>query len=206
MSLTTYSGLQGEIAAWLRRSDLTAEIPTFIALAEAQMNRRLKTLSQMAKTTLSVNAEYVDYPADFNGVITLDLATSPVTRLKYIGPDGLTDLTATRYATPAKPRFYSIVGSQIRFWPAPDTAYTADLTYTQSVPALSDAAPTNWVLANHPDAYLYGALTQSAPYLKADERLATWTALFTQVIADINANDDWKMLGAQPARRPRSFG
>ena len=42
MALATYADLQGEIASWLRRADLSAEIPTFIALAEAQMNRRLR--------------------------------------------------------------------------------------------------------------------------------------------------------------------
>jgi hypothetical protein len=206
VSLTSYSDLQVEVTQWLRRPDLAGEIPTFITLAEAQLNRRLKTLYQMARTTLSIDAEYVAYPADFNGLITLDLQTAPVTRLKYIGPDGLTDLTATRYANPAKPLYFSVIGADFRFWPAPDTAYTGDLTYTQSIPALSASNTSNWLLTNHPDAYLYGALMQAAPYLKSDERLQTWAGLFTQVIDDINRNDDWRMLGAQPARRPRSFG
>lgn len=206
MSLTNYSGLKAEVAAWLRRADLTAEIPTFIALAEAQMNRKLKTLNQMARTTVAVNAEFVNYPADFNGVVTFDLQTSPVTRLKWFGADAITDLTATRYASPAKPLKYGLIGAQFRFWPAPDQAYTADLTYWQTIPGLSDSNTTNWLLTNHPDAYLYGALAQSAPYLKADERLAVWSGLFERTVADINTNDDYRTLGAQPARRTRSFG
>jgi len=35
MALTTYTELKASIADWLNRSDLTAAIPDFISLAEA---------------------------------------------------------------------------------------------------------------------------------------------------------------------------
>ena len=39
MALGTFTELKDAIADWLDRSDLTARIPDFIALAEARINR-----------------------------------------------------------------------------------------------------------------------------------------------------------------------
>ena len=38
-----------------------------------------------------------------------------------------------------------------------------------------------------PDAYLYGALLQSAPYLQEDARLESWGALYRSAVDAVNA-------------------
>jgi len=43
MSFSNYSALQTTIASYLGRTDLTAMIPTFITLAEARLQRELRT-------------------------------------------------------------------------------------------------------------------------------------------------------------------
>ena len=53
------------------------------------------------------------------------------------------------------------------------------MQYYAKTEALSDSATSNWILENAPDAYLYGALLQAAPYLGDDARTQIWTALFT---------------------------
>ena len=187
MPLSTYADLKAEVAAWLRRADLTAEIPGFIALAEAQMNRRLRVRPMTARLSQSWTDEYVDLPSDFLSERLVKVTSGGATRLlRYLTPEE-TDLGVA--AAAGRPRFYSLYGGQLRLHPAPDAAYDAELVYLQALPALSDANPSNWLLAAHPDAYLYGALTQSAPYLRADERLQTWTALLTTVLADIETSD-----------------
>lgn len=189
MPLASYSDLQAEVASWLRRSDLSAEIPTFIALAEAQMNRRLRVRPMAALVSASWNAEYVPLPGDFlaeREVSVID-GTGGKHRLAYLAPEPM-DLAA-RAPSSGRPRFYGLYGGQLRLHPAPDQTYAAELVYLQAIPALSDGAPSNWLLTAHPDAYLYGALAQSAPYLKADERLSTWSSLFLGVLADIEAAD-----------------
>lgn len=201
MPLATYSDLQTEIAAWLRRSDLSAEIPGFIALAEAQMNRRLRVRPMLARLAQTWSAEYQDLPADFlaeREVTVLDGGGAP-RPIDYLAPDQI-DISI-RTNAPARPRFYGLYGAQIRLSPPPDKAYSGQLIYLQAIPALSNANPTNWMLQRHPDAYLYGALAQSAPYLRADERLQTWGTLFTTVLADIEAAD---RTGAAARLRPRA--
>ena len=42
MAITNYTQLQSSIASWLLRDDLTAVIPDFITLAEAQFNREIR--------------------------------------------------------------------------------------------------------------------------------------------------------------------
>ena len=188
MPLATYADLKSEVAAWLRRVDLTAEIPTFIALAEAQINRRLRVRPMAARVALTWLDEYADLPDDFLAEREATVTAGGVThRLAYLTPEQMD--AGARTASSGRPRFYGLYGGQMRLHPAPDQAYAGDLVYLQTIPALSDSQPTNWLLAAHPDAYLYGALTQSAPYLKADDRLQTWGSLFTAVLADIEAAD-----------------
>lgn len=188
MALSTYDDLKAELASWLRRSDLAAEIPSFIALAEAQMNRRLRARPMTARLSQSWAAEYVDLPGDFLSERLVKITSGgSTTVLRYLTPE---DMDAkTRTAASGRPRFYALYGAELRLHPAPDTAYAAELVYLQALPALSESNPSNWLLASHPDAYLYGALTQSAPYLRADDRLQTWTSLFGAVLTDIETAD-----------------
>jgi hypothetical protein len=189
LPLASYSDLKDEVASWLRRSDLDAEVPTFVALAEAQMNRRLRVRPMAARLITSWAAEYVNLPADFlaEREVSVTDGSGGKHRLAYLSPEPM-DL-ASQAPSSGRPRFYGLYGGQLRLHPAPDQAYAAELVYLQAIPALSGVNPSNWLLAAHPDAYLYGALAQSAPYLRADERLPLWSSLFLGVLADIEAAD-----------------
>src|SRR6185503_2733971 len=83
------------------------------------------------------------------------------------------------------PRFFSVVGGEFQFFPAPSQAYNAELTFYQRIPALSASNSTNWLLTLNPDAYLYGSLLQAAPYLKDDARTSTWAQIFETILSDI---------------------
>jgi hypothetical protein len=208
LALDTYADLQAEIASWLRRSDLTVEIPSFIALAEAQMNRRLRVRQMTARLCDSWTGEYVDLPADFLSERLVKLIVGGTAHvLRYLTPEEMD--AKVRTVAAGRPRFYALYGGELRLHPKPDTTYAAELVYLQALPALSDANPSNWLLASHPDAYLYGALTQSAPYLRADERLQTWTALFGAVLTDIENGDRTgsaaKLMTDAPMARGRDF-
>src|SRR5262249_4236945 len=79
----------------------------------------------------------------------------------------------------------------------PDMIYTGTLVYWQSFTPLSGSTPSNWILASHPDVYLYGALTQAAPYLIDDARLLTWGNLFTTALEDLLKSDPLPNDGAK---------
>jgi hypothetical protein len=199
MALDSYANLQIAIGNFLNRSDLAAAIPDFITLAEAQMLRRLAESWQsgrmlprkmVAVTAVTINAEYANLPADFLGPVSFAIDSKAV-QLSYLRPDSLTRAKAQRGANPAAdvPGAYSIVGAQFQFIPVPDQLYGGSLTYWQRFSGLSGGNPSNWILADHPDLYLYGALLQSAPYLMDDGRIAMWANIFATGIEDLLSSD-----------------
>jgi hypothetical protein len=69
-----YSTLQQGIADWLARADLTTQIPTFIALAEARINRELRTRQMQTTTTGALSSNELTLPDDFRGVQSFRLS------------------------------------------------------------------------------------------------------------------------------------
>jgi hypothetical protein len=208
MALETYTDLQDAITGWLNRTgdtDTIARIPDFIRLCEAALNRELRTRRQVTTSYATIDAERSALPDDFLSVISLDLDGSPNQTLQGISPAEMLDQRQV-YNAPSKPRYYTIDGGELRFGGSPDTDYTANLTYYARIPALSDAAPTNWVLQYHPDAYLYGSLIHSAPYLREDERIPTWLAGWGKAIQDIQAADARESYGGRLRARIRPIG
>lgn len=207
MALDTYANLQTAIGNFLNRTDLTAAIPDFITLAEAQMRRAFKEAlvkgvmlprkmaTQNASFAITAAAEFADQPTDFFGVLSFtidtDGSTIPQVQLDYIDPQNLAYLKARRgqFAQNDTPGLFTITGSKFQFLPIPDQNYTADLWYWQDFTSLSNSNTSNWILAAHPDAYLYGALLQAAPYLMDDNRIAVWGTGFEKTLDEIIRSD-----------------
>ena len=204
MALGNYTELQASVADFLNRSDLTSVIPDFITMAEAEFNRTLRVREMSVRTQAPIDSQYVKLPDDFLGMRNIDLLTDPVTPLTY---KNLQNLDAHRASdATGKPIYYSIMQNNIEFSPVPDGDYTIEIVYYQKVPALS-AFSTNWLLTDHPDAYLYGSLMHSAPYLQADERIGVWAGKYQQVIQQITTSDEKaKFSGSTPSISFTPFG
>jgi hypothetical protein len=185
MALNSYSALKASIADWLNRDDLTAVIPDFISLAESQLERRIPTQKMVKRATATIDTPFSALPSDFLSCKSLVLtSTAPVQPLVFLTEDEL-DSKKYVYRTTGKPQYFALVGNQIEVLPAPDTSYTAELTYVATLAKLSDSNTSNWLLERHPDVYLYGALLQAAPYLRDDERVGTWASLYDAAVGDI---------------------
>lgn len=191
MALDTYAGLQASVGDFMLRSDLTAVIPDFIRLAETQINRRLRVADMMTSATLSITASATStaLPSDFNGVVSLELPSGIGGPLRYEKPEGVRAMRQTNYMTPGIPFAFTVIGANIETVPAPSSTLACLLVYFQRIPVLSVSNTSNWLLTKHPDIYLYGALLQSAPYLKDDERLAVWGQLYETALKDLEGSD-----------------
>lgn len=207
MALTTYTELKASVADWLNRTDLTTEIPDFISLAEAQMERTLRTRQMLTRTTLTVDSEFETTPADFLEVRALKLtSTNPDTPLSFMTMDALDD-EATRETGGGRPKFFGVVGTEFRFVPTPDAAYTAEIVYFANLNKLSSSVATNFLLTSSPDAYLYGALLQAAPYLQDDARIQVWATLYERALNDLQVADDrGSTTGGKLIIRAKTFG
>jgi hypothetical protein len=206
MALSTYAELKSSVADWLNRSDLTTAIPDFISLAEAQMERKLRTRQMISRASATISTEYSALPDDFLEVKSLKLQTNPVTPLQFETIDSLDNLQQ-QYRSASKPRFFSIVGNQIRTVPVPDDSYTTELTYYAKLSKLSSTNTTNWLLTAASDAYLYGTLMQAAPYLKDDARIAVWSSMYISALEDLQVSDDrGASSGGALIARAKTFG
>jgi len=182
LSFDSYSGLLAAIANWTERHDLTDHIPDFIRLAEAQINCVLRVHQMEARETVSVSAEYLALPATYLDGLTIRLSDGASVWSLDPAPRELLDSAGVQ---PGRPRAFSIVGNDIQFYPAPDQTYTARLTHYGTIPPLTEANPSNWLLEGRPDAYLYGTLLQAAVYLVDSGLAATASDGFNNALAGV---------------------
>ena len=189
MARTTYSELKTAVANSLARTDLTTQIPDFISLAEARLSRELETRSQekRAQATLTASDEFISLPTDLREIRQVKLNTTPNTVLEYMSPVAL-DNTFSSGST-GKPQAFSIVGTELKLRPIPDTGYTAEIIYIGSLTALSDSNATNTMLDRHPDAYLTGALVEAYLYLMDDGRAQLYDTKFSRIIEEIRKDE-----------------
>lgn len=187
MALATYSDLQASIANWLHRSDLTAQISDFISLAESRLNRLLTLRSMETDAVLSSvpASRYIALPADFNSPVAMWLEDAePREKLDYVLPG---ELAVTD--TAGFPEYWAVDNAQIAFERPAGGTYCFTLRYLKKF-ALSTGTPTNALLTAYPDAYLFGALLEAAPYMRDDARVGLWQERFDRAIQEISNREN----------------
>ena len=193
MALSTFTELKDAIADWLDRSDLTARIPDFIALAEARINRELRIRPMEVRSTMTTTSgnQYFNLPGGYIQMRNIQLNTNPTTALEYITPEMLDRLYGS--STTGKPRAYTLIGDEIQLAPIPDSAYTLEMAFYEKFTALGDGTSgtvtSNWLTKNAPDILLYGALMEAEPFIKNDERVAVWLNGYGNAIDKLQTAD-----------------
>lgn len=185
-AISTYGELKTAIGNWLRpgstpSADMTARIPQYIGLAEVQIRRELhlRSLDQV-EASLTITDGEASIPTGFQGVISLVSGEEPYNQITALPIDQVRTLAAQPGRT--KPAHYAISGGLIYFDFAGDGV--AELGYRRGVTPLSADADTNWILAGHPDVYMFGALVQAAIRL-VDPRLSEFRSMFLEAIDSI---------------------
>jgi hypothetical protein len=202
-----YTQLKSTIADFLNRTDLTAVIPTFIDLTEAQMERALRVRQMIERSTAPIDTEYSAVPADFLEAKTFKITSArPIQPVEFVTPEQMDDAQNLSAGALGIPKYFTIIGNQIRVHPAPDATYTGELMYFAKLAKLSDSSPTNWLLTSSPDAYLYGALMHAAPYLKDDERVAVWGTLYNTAVEALKTADQNASASGLVKARVKPFG
>ncbi len=190
MAILNYSDLKTTVASYLGRSDLTAQIPDFIQLAEVRLRRdlRIRQMLKSAVTTTTGGDATVALPTDFLQLRDLFIETNPVRDLQYVTPSVFS--RNGRVTESGLPVFYTIIASEFKFAPVPDANYTLQILYYANPPFLTDSNPSNVFLANCPDLLLYGALIEAEPYLMNDARIQLWAGMYDRGMAALTAADD----------------
>lgn len=177
MTVATYSELVSELELWLGRADLTARIPTFIRLFEAKMNRRLRSPDMeqtFSRTTIIGTDTYALNSA------------SRALRSAYIEDD-----STNVYS-------YKIVGESIVIDPVPTGEFTLVYTAYSVLSALDSGNPTNWLLDDHPDAYLAGTLAAAYAFERDEAAAGNYNAVLEGIIEEIKREGNEKRQPAGP--------
>lgn len=159
----TYANLKSDVAAWMRRSDLTAVIPSFVALAEQEIFRThgnpLRVREMETESTLTITSSAATVPSDYLEAKSLKLTDTDTSLLLFRVPERWTSNSDG---------FFTVVGSEIRV-PSSVTS-NAKLVYTAQPAALTDDADTSSVLDTYYGIYLSAALKYASTYVKDDAR------------------------------------
>lgn len=181
MTISTYAEIQTAITNWLDRTDLSSRIPEFIALFEAQINRRLRVRKQIVSTTLTPSSGSVALPTDYLEWKRVTWTGSPRRELDYVTPSFLSGINPTQLSD--VPSYFTIEGLNLKVARISDT--DLDFLYAQKLPALSVSNTTNWMLADNPDGYLWGSLVMAATFTSDAQNGAAWNVLAQQVLGEI---------------------
>lgn len=188
MAISNYTELKSALDDFLGgRSDVPWD--TIIVMLEAHLNRILVHRRMTTTTTLSTVAgtRSVALPTDMVEIEALTVQRDPRVLLDFVTSSQLeTDYPFNTSGTPA---VYTIIGTDLRFAPTPDAVYSVECIYKQQLPSLT-ANATNWLLTYHPDVYMYGALTLTAPYLRNDERITVWASYFERALEGVASEND----------------
>lgn len=190
MAITTYAELKTAIADFLNRDDLTSVVDSFIDLAEANMQRNIRHWRMEGRSTATLDTQYSALPADFLEAIRFHITSGTTNPLELVSQGELMKRKENSLNTSGKPRFYAMTAGELEVFPAPDGEYTGELYYYKRITPLSDSNTSNWLLTYHPDAYLYGALIHTAPYIQDDERIQLWGSLYRAAVDGINAESE----------------
>ncbi len=195
MAFADYTGLKSEIQSFLwDRTDTVAKVPSFIALAEAEMKRLLRTQQVVQNQPYTVTGEIAAIPCNARQILAVRLDATQgagTFDLDYATPE---QASQYNFVSPARPRFYTVESDQVRLYPTPDQTYSGTVVYRDVFCPLSASNRTNWVLERHPDIYLCGALKWAKAWLIDQEQ--DWSGPFYSAIEAANRD--------QPMRQANS--
>jgi hypothetical protein len=184
MAFSNYTELRAEIAEYVGRDDIDAQIAGFIALVETELNHDAEfRLAQMQwEETLILDQDgEASLPPDFLELIQASLG-SGVNRhvLKLVD-------RSSSYRSFVWPWICVVDTGTILVPGAANQA--VDLLYYSKIPPLSDTNPTNWVLAEAPTCYLYGSLKHYTPFNREQGEHIGAIQMFEQAKEALKAAD-----------------
>jgi hypothetical protein len=143
-------------------------------------------MERMEKTNTVGGQSNYNLPNDFLQGREFRLNTNPSKSLQYITPE----IYESWNLGAGFPKFYTIVADQLKLGPVPDGETEMEMLFYGRVPSLGTTRPTNWILLNAPDIYLYGSLLEAEAFLQNDPRIQMWKQGFDMAVADLQLQDE----------------
>lgn len=193
MSLDSYANLKTEIQNWLADDDIADYVDSFIVACESTMRRTIRIPELMTKeqVTISDGDRTTDLTSltasvlDLKSIRILEASTNYSRFAPSLQQMNLNQLSEHSLNVESRPTAFTVYGTTVEYNVEADQNYTAEFFFWKNFTALSDANTSNEILVAHPDLYLWGSLTASAPFLGNDERLQVWGNLYANAVAEV---------------------
>ena len=184
MAITNFTELKTAIENWLNETGNVAiqtNAEDFILLAETALrdNKLFRPRYLQTRTTLTTTAgtDTVALPTGFLEAEQIRLESTPPRVLEATVQSNMDQTTV-----PGVPDRYVIEGNNLRLSRPPAIDYDISLLHHQFPEGLSMSNPTNLILQNQPNVYLWASILQAAVYNKDDEAVDKYAALLGNTI------------------------
>lgn len=192
--ITDYSSLKSAIADWSARSDIGMRIPMFIRMFESQFSRD-NNLQQMYVKSAALTP-------DTDGAVTLptDVANWDQFIWSNGGISGKLEIISPAWAasidqtTGLVPRYCYIQNGKL--YVSPNGPCDVTISYYQKLPNLSISSPTNWLIDEAPEVYLWGSLVQVATFTQDAEGYSLWNGKYQEALESLTTTDSGRWSGA----------
>lgn len=201
MALTTYAELQTAILSRMDRSDLTADVPDWIRVAEHDINRWLRTVWTEKRAYATPTSAFVERPSDYNGLRNVQWDYQGYRLpLEQVSPSQIDQIHPS--TTTGVPQYFCVHTSEFELRPAPsgDNTSTIEIVYYFTPAALTDSNTSNEVLVNAPDLLFYRALAEGFDHLMDDARSVKYMQMYLKIKDDIMKDDVKSKWGDAPLR------
>lgn len=199
--ILTYNNLVDALEAYLQRTDATfiSDIPLFIMLGERRVARDLKILGLKVFITdnLQVGQQQLQKPARWLNTSTFNIGTNVGTATGYQTRVQILqrsyEYARIYWPNPTltgTPKYFS--DYNFDYWlivPTPNATYPYEIAYYEVPQLIDETVSTNWLTESAPDVLLYGALLETASYLKDDERVPVWQKYYDVAKAALTEED-----------------
>lgn len=180
MEISTYAELQTAVQDFMDRNDIVGNVPLFISLAEARLNRLLPMVETDVILTGTSGSREIDVSAlkivapivlkliDFDR--EYDFTPRP--------PGAFNNIDITGY-----PHFWSLDNDKIKMDRLLDQPYRFRFRY-QGRFGLSDTVTANKLLLDHPDVYLAATLVWGGAFVRDPQLAAPYQSLVNEFIEE----------------------
>ncbi len=182
--------------AYSDRSDIDVanNIDNFIALAEARINRLLRTREQSYRsyTPTVDDQEFYPLPSDYSAMRDIQLNSAIPTDdyssqpFNYLTPILFNSQRNLPYAGEL---YYSIITNQIQIFPKQAAGMSIEISYYRKVPNLNSQNPTNWLSESNPDIYISGVTAEIELFVKNYDVAKMWHDRMSFSIDELDESD-----------------
>lgn len=211
-SIITYNSLKEDVRRYLERGTpedvlVFEQIPRLIMLAQKAIADHFQIQGMLTVMQSNLVAGTFAYakPDRWRRTVSMMYGTGDggvVARPLYPRSYEYCRMTFPDVTEQGLPEFYA--DYDYEHWlivPTPAANHVWEISYYELPPLLSDSVQTNWVSEYAPNALLYRTLLEATPFLKNDERIATWQTMYSESVANLNSLDLKKIVDRSTTRK-----